>query len=294
MLYLGEVLSLGAALVWAFAVLFLRKSGETAGPFALNLFRVGISSILFIITLLVLGENLFPSRPIEDYVWLTLSGIVGIALSDTLFHKSLNLLGAGLNSIVDCLYAPMVMMVAFFFIGERVGGWQFAGMALVIGGVVVTTKAVPPEGATRKDLLMGIIWGAAAMLTLALGVVWAKPVLKEGSLLWATACRQVVSFLAMAPIALASPKRREIWSVFKPTREWRFTLPGTILGSYLALQLWLGGMKHTAASTAAILNQTNTIFVLILAAVFLHEPFTARRWFAAALALGGILMVTFG
>jgi len=293
-LYLGEGLSLGAALVWAFAVLFLRKSGETAEPFALNLFRVGISSILFIITLILLGESLLPSRPVGDYLWLVLSGVVGIALSDTLFHKCLNLVGAGLNSIIDCLYAPIVMIAAFFFLGERLGFWQFAGMALVIGGVVVTTKAVPPEGATRRDLLMGIAWGAASMATLALGVVWAKPILENGSLLWATAFRQVVSFAVMAPLALVSNKRREIWSVFKPSREWRFTLPATILGSYLALQLWLGGMKHTEAGTAAILNQTSTIFVLILASIFLGEPFTARRWFAAALALAGILMVTLG
>ncbi len=291
---MGEFLSLGAALVWAVAVLFLRKSGETTAPFALNLFRVGVSSILFTITLILLGEKLLPSRPIEDYFWLAVSGIVGIALSDTLLHKCLNLVGAGLNSIIDCLYAPMVMIAAFFLLDERLGMWQFAGMCLVIGGVVVTTRAVPPEGATRRDLVMGIVWGAAAMATLALGVVWAKPLLEHGSLLWATAFRQVVSFVVMAPIALISPKRRQIWSVFKPSREWRFTLPATILGSYLALQLWLGGMKHTDAGTAAILNQTSTIFVLILAAIFLGEPFTTRRWFAATLALAGILMVTLG
>lgn len=293
-MYLGEILSLGAALVWAFAVLFLRKSGETAAPFALNLYRVGVSTLLLLVTLLAMGEPLLPERESSDYLVLGLSGVFGIALSDTFFHKCLNLVGAGLCSIVDCLYSPMVAVVAFLMLSERLDGWQLAGMGLVIGGVLVTTRAVPPAGATRRDLLQGILWGTAAMATLAFGVVLAKPVLANGSLLWATTFRQAASFAVMAPVALVLPQRRAIWSVFVPRRDWRFVLPGTVLGSYLALQLWLGGMKYTEAGTAAILNQTSTIFVLILAAIFLREPFTARRWLAAGLALVGILMVTVG
>jgi drug/metabolite transporter (DMT)-like permease len=85
-----------------------------------------------------------------------------------------------------------------------------------------------------------------------------------------------------------------VWSVFRPNPSWRYTLPGTVLGSFLALLLWLAGMKLTEAGKAAILNQTSTIFILVLASLFLREPFTARRWLAAGLAIAGILMVTFG
>jgi len=293
-MYLGEIMSLGAALVWAFAVLFLRKSGETASPFALNLFRVGVSTLLLLATLLAMREPLLPERTTDDYLVLAVSGVFGIALSDTFFHKCLNLVGAGLCSIIDCLYSPLVAVAAFLMLGEGLVGWQLAGMGLVIGGVLVTTRAVPPAGATRKDLLQGICWGTAAMATLAFGVVLAKPALEDGSLLWAATVRQAASFAVMAPVALLLPQRRAIWSVFVPRRDWRFVLPGTVLGSYLALLLWLGGFKHTGAGIAAILNQTSTIFVLILAAIFLREPLTARRWFAAGLALVGILMVTFG
>jgi drug/metabolite transporter (DMT)-like permease len=132
------------------------------------------------------------------------------------------------------------------------------------------------------------------MATLALGIIVAKPVLEGNSVLWASSIRQIASFAVMAPIALVHSDRKKIWSVFRPNPSWRFSFPGTVLGSFLALLLWLAGMKYTEAGTAAIINQTSTVFLLVLASIFLREPFTLRRWIAAALAITGILMVTFG
>jgi drug/metabolite transporter (DMT)-like permease len=43
---------------------------------------------------------------------------------------------------------------------------------------------------------------------------------------------------------------------------------------------------------AAILNQASTIFILLLATVFLREPFTLRKAVAATIALAGIVLVT--
>ncbi len=65
-----------------------------------------------------------------------------------------------------------------------------------------------------------------------------------------------------------------------------------MLGSYLALIFWIAGMKYTKVGVAAILNQSSTVYVLILAAVFLHEPFTRRKLLASALAVAGIVLVT--
>ncbi len=292
--YVGEAFSLGAAVVWAGAVIFFRRSGETTSPFSLNLFRVGVSAGLLCLVIAVSGGEFFPEQSAGDFFRLALSGVVGIAISDTMFHRCLNMVGAGINSIIDCLYSPFVAGLAFLMLGENLRPVQIFGMILVIGGVVLTTRMVPPEGATHLDLLVGALWGAGAMATLALGVIWAKPVLEHSSVLWATTFRQVVSFAAMAPVALASPDRRRIWGVFRPRRDWRFTVPGTILGSFLALLLWLAGMKYTQAGIAAVLNQTSTVFVLVLASIFLHEPFTGRRWIAAGLAIGGIVLVTAG
>jgi drug/metabolite transporter (DMT)-like permease len=57
---------------------------------------------------------------------------------------------------------------------------------------------------------------------------------------------------------------------------------------------WIAGMKFTAAGSAAILNQTSTIYIILLARVFLKEPLTRRRLLACLLALSGALCVVLG
>ena len=96
---MGEFYSLLAALVWALAVIFLRKSGETVPPFALNLFRVVLTGPLLVITMLIAGQSLFSGAPLKDYLILLASGIIAIAISDTMFHHSLNMIGAGISAI---------------------------------------------------------------------------------------------------------------------------------------------------------------------------------------------------
>ena len=291
---MGEFFALAAAVVWAGAVVLFKKSGESIPPFALNLFRVVVSAVLLTITLAVVGEPLWGRAPLADYLILAASGVIAIAISDTLFHMSLNRVGAGINAIIDTLYSPSVVLFAFVLLGERLAPVQLVGMALVISGVLTASRHEPAPGTTRRTLLMGIVYGVLAMVTLGFGIVIAKPVLERSPILWATTVRQLGSLAVLLPVAMIVPARREIFGVFKPTRAWRFSLPGTILGSYLALIFWIGGMKLTTAGTAAILNQTATIYILLFASLFLKEPFTRRKAVAVLLALAGIMLVVNG
>jgi len=291
---MGEFFALTSAVIWAVAVILLKRSGETVAPFSLNLFRVVVGGVLLLVSLPVVGLPLWREAPLSDYLLLCLSGIVGIAISDTLFHRSLNMVGAGITAIVDCLYSPLVVLFAFFLIGERLGIWQFIGMAFVISGILVAARHEPPPGATTRQLIVGVLWGVLAMVTLAVGIVIAKPVLNRSPVLWATAIRQVACICVMLPGALLSRRRRKIFSSFRPSRTWRYSLTGSIVGSYIALILWIAGMKYTMAGIAAILNQTTMIYILIFASLFLRESFTKRKLVASVIAVVGIIMVTAG
>ncbi len=290
-MFLGEALSLLAALLWAIAVILFKKSGESVPPFALNFFRVCVSLLVFLPLLFVTGGSLWGQAPLADYLILFLSGIIGIALSDTLFHASLNRIGAGLSAIVDCLYSPSVVVIAFFFLGERFGLQQMLGMVLVIAGVLVAAGHQAPAQATRRQLVSGVILGALAMLSLAVGITLAKPILERTPVVWATTVRQIGTLAVMLPVACYAPMRREVARAFRPTRTWRYTLTGTLSGSVLALLAWIGGMKYADAGVAAILNQSTTIMILLFATVFLREAMTRRKAVAAGMAVAGILLV---
>ena len=291
---MGSIYALLTAVMWAAAVVLLKRSGEATAPFPLNVFRVGFSTVCLALTVVAGGQSLFFAAPVKDYLILFASGVVAIAISDTLFLMALNRLGAGIMAIVDCLYAPFVVLFAYVLLGEGLNGLQWAGMALVIIGVLIAARHEPPKGVTRRQILVGSAYGLLSMITVAFGIVIAKPVLNRSPVLWATTMRQVGALAVLLPAALVLPNRREIFGLFKPAAHWKFSVPATLLGSYLALIFWIAGMKFSMPGPAAILNQTSSIYVLIFASIFLKEPFTTRKVVAAVLAVAGIALVTIG
>jgi drug/metabolite transporter (DMT)-like permease len=291
---MGELLSLAAALTFSGAIVLLKRSGEEVSPFALNLFRAGVGALLLLISTVLVGQPLWIAVSTADMAALAVSGFVGIALADTLFHRGLNRAGAGITAILDCLYSPFVVLLAVALIGERPHLAQWGGMGLVIAGTLVATQSRHTKPIKKRGVWVGVAYGVVAVAAMALALVLMKPALGRVPLMWAVTFRQWASVVSMIALTLAVPQRRQLLSVFRPSPAWRFSLPGSILGSFVALLLWIAGVKYTQATTAAILNQTAAIHTLVLASLFLGEPFTRARVVGASLGLAGILLVTLG
>lgn len=289
---MGIFFSLLCALTWAFAVVLLKHSVEKIDPLGLNLFRVVITFPLLVATALVAGQPIVPRASTSDYLRLAASAVLGIVIADTLFHLALKLVGAGITAIVDSLYSPMTVLFAFLLLGERLRPWDFVGMGLIVGGLLLTATLRPPPHRTRAQLLEGILAGLVAICILAFAIVIAKPALNHLPVLWAAAFRQGVSAVLLLGIAVAAPRRRELLSVLRPSHLWRVALPATLLGSYLSLTFWIAGMKYTLASVAAILTQSSTAYILLFSVIFLKEPFTRRKALAAGLAVTGVVLVS--
>ena len=289
----GEIYALLTAVVWAFALVLFKRSGEQVPPLALNLFKNVIGLALLAVTLLITwdGPGVLGQYPREDIYILVLSGIVGIALADTALFAALNLIGVGILSIVDCLYAPSIILFAWLLLSETLTWPLYVGGALVVAGVVISSRHPPPPGRTRRQLVGGSLLGVLALALMGFGIVLAKPLIEDFPLIWATTIRLLAGTGALALLAVASSKRKGLWSVFKPSPVWWHSVPASVLGAYISMILWIAGFKYAKASSVAILNQTSVIFALILATLVLHEAFTRRKLVAVVLAMGGALIV---
>ena len=285
---------MAAAVVWAFSVILFKKSGESVHPLALNTFKSTLATALLIPTLLVGGETLYYSAPAQDYGLLLFSGVIGITLADTLFFKSLNLLGAGLSAIVDCLYSPFVILLSVLFIGEQLGGLQVIGVFLIISAVLTVTSRKGNGMIKRQDLVWGSIWGALAMAMMAVSIVMIKPLLDRSPLLWATEIRLISGSIGLYVLLLCHERKKAILETLFIAGTWKYTLAGSFLGGYVAMIAWIGGMKYTQASIASALNQSSNVFVFLFAAFFLKERITVLRLAAIITAIIGVFLVAFG
>jgi len=292
--YIGEILSFMTAFAWATAVIFFKKSGETVHPIALNIFKDLLGIILFLPTMLILGETLFYAAPLSSYALLLISGAIGVGVGDTLFLKSLNLLGASLVAIVDCLYSPFVIALSLLWLGESLSLLQVVGAILIISAVLEATYEKNHKKISRHNLIWGIIWGILAMAAMAIAIVMVKPLLEQSPLVWVTEIRLIGGVIMLGIVLLFNKSRRTIISSLRITGGWRYTILGSFFGAYISMMLWLAGMKFAQASVASALNQTSNVLIFVLAAIFLKESIDLKRTVAIILAIIGVFLVTFG
>jgi drug/metabolite transporter (DMT)-like permease len=292
--HIGEIYALTTAFIWGLAVILFKKSGETVHPIALNLFKNLMAVVLIIITILLGGNTILHTAEMRDYWLLVLSGALGIGISDTLFFMCLNRLGASLTAIVDCLYSPSVILLSIFWLGESLSAMQLIGVGLIILAIIIATQKKGRAGISPKNLFWGILFGVLAMFTVAVGIVLIKPVLSRSPLLWVSLVRFSGGVAVLLIVLAFHRQRKVILKSILSTKSWGYTLSGSFVGAYLALIIWLAGMKYTQASTAAALNQTSSVFVFVFAALILKEPINLQRLAGIITAIGGVFLVTFG
>jgi drug/metabolite transporter (DMT)-like permease len=292
--YVGEAAALATAITWAFAVVLFRKSGEVVHPVALNLFKDTLALVLTAPTIWVMGETFVHSAPLSDYLLLLLSGALGIGIADTFFFMSLNLLGAGFSAIVSCLYSPFMIGLSILWLGERLAVAQVLGVVMIVSAVLSATRRNGSAGISGRDLGLGILWGVLGLAVMAVGIVMIKPLLDRSPLLWATEVRLVGGCATLALGLLLYPRRGRILATLLTRQRWVYTFFGSLLGTYVALILWLAGMKFTLVSVASALNQTSNIFVFVFGALLLREPLTRLRVLGILAAVAGAYLITFG
>lgn len=292
--YIGQTLALLSSIIWAFAVILFRKSGETVHPIALNLFKNLLAILLILPTMMIFGESLLVTFPVGKYLIFLLSGILGMAIADTLFFMSLNRIGASLNAIVACTYSPFIIILSVLFLKESLAIVQIFGVILIVLAVFLTTRLKHIDHITRRTLVTGILLGTLANASTAVGIILIKPQLGITPLLWATEIRLLGGFISLFIITMFLPNRKQIIASLFTTKGIGYSIGGTLVGTYLALIIWLAGMKYTTASIASALNQTSSVFVFVFAALILKEKITMMRTAAIILAVTGVFLVFFG
>ena len=288
----GDICAVASALFWSVAVILMRVSGLKVPPLPLTFFKIWVAVLLLMGTLLWEGSPWVLDLTSQDYLRLVVSAVLGITLADTMIASALNRLGASLQALADCVYSPVIALVGLVMFGEYLSAWEMVGGALVVSGVFVgATRTV--EIKKPNDLWAGILLAAGAHIIMAIGILMVRDLFREHSLVWVSTFRFVVAGVVMFLwVALGGRKKlRHLLLGFRMRETWKFMIPMSILGPFLATLFWVAGFKHLNAGRAAIFNQLSTVFIVILAYLILKEKFTARKIAGVLLAIVGSLVV---
>ncbi len=290
---IGEACSIGAALSWAGGVIVYKRLGETLPPLTLNLVKNLIVLAMIVPTVLLVHGPEIPPLTGTAISLAIVSGVLGIAIADTLYFKALNTLGAGRMGVVGNFYSPFVIVMSFVLLGERLNALQMVGFVLVSGGVFIVSSHDPQRKLPADVLRKGALFGVAAVFLMASAIVMIKRVLEGAPLFWIVLLRLVGGAAGMLAIFALRRETPALGARAKAKLNWPLLMLAAFLGQYVSMALWMAGYKYTEASVAAVLNETASVFIVLLAALFLHEGLDARRVAGVTCTLSGVACMLF-
>ena len=287
---MGDLYAVITAVCWSSAVILLDISTKNFTAIQLNVLKNFIGVFGFVLTIIILSIP-SPNFSQVDIFTLALSGFLGILIADGLFLESLRRLGSGLSAVVSTIYTPTVFIIAFILFNETINLHSYIGGVLVLGGITISVFQ-PPKTIKKRDLYIGILFGIMANILTAYSVLIIKPIMKNNSVIYIALYRFSIGFIFGILINILKSGIKQVIQKFKQGLTNQYVILGAFLGTYLSVIFWLAGYKYTLAGRAAIYNQLSTVFIIILARVFLKEPMTSKKIIGVSLAIFGAMIVS--
>ena len=206
-----ELAALGAAICWAVTGILSQSAAQALGPFGFNRLRQAMVAVM--LGVIVLATGRWHGIEMDDLWRLSLSGVIGIFLGDTLLYVALIRLGPRRAGALFALNAPMAAVMGWLFLGEALSPLAALGVALSTVGVAMAVLGrAGRSGGHRFEAVRGSVWiasgyGLLAAAGQALGSLIARPVMAQGFDPYAASLIRVSVAVACLILLMALPIR---------------------------------------------------------------------------------------
>ncbi len=292
--YLGEIAALLTALCWSVTALFFAMAGQRVGSLVTNRARLLLALVLLVTAhWLWLGAPLPLQAEPERWFWLSLSGIVGLALGDAFLFQSYVWIGPRLGMLLMSLAPVISGLLAWLFLGEVLRPSQVVGILLTVSGVawvILERSSAPPGGVRGSRYGWGILFGMGAAIGQAVGLVMAKKGLAgDFSALSGTLMRMIAAAFVVWGVTFF---QGQVGATFQrlqgQRRTWLQILGGTFFGPFIGVSLSLLSIQFAHIGVASTLMALPPIFLLPISYFVFKERF---GWQAVAGTLVAIMGV---
>ena len=234
-----------------------------------------------------------PKEHVErrDLITIMLGGLLGFFISQTLTAEALKYTTPVYFSLVAALTPVSVMLLAAFFLKEKITGIKTLGVILGISGALLMLYMSWTGGTGSNDLL-GISLAVLSVLTWAIYLIITRKVSEKYSSVTQMKYVFLVSTIVTVPIALLTEPHQTLYSSawqWSGVAEMAFIiLFATGLGYFLIPY----AMKFLRATTVSIYTNIQPVVASLVAIAVHQDVFTWDKPVAAILVLLGAYIVT--
>jgi len=285
---LGSSAALVSAAAWGLGPVLFRRLGDEVSALGMNLGRCLLGTVFLGAALGWVGWS---ATDLTSLLLLALSGVLGIAVADTLFFFSIVRIGPQTAVLLSTACPVFTVLLAFAFLDERPSPLAWTGMALTIVGIAWVLGARSSRHGPATSSWAGIVAGLAAALCGAVGIIISKKALASTLPLEAALVRLAAGGLGLLVWGAVGLRFTTWLAPFRKPRVLGLLSLAVINGTCVGFFLSMVALARIDASTATVLNSTDPLVVLPCAAWILKDKISARALLGAAVAVGGVALI---
>ena len=260
-------------------------SHRYAGPFGLNIIRIGVSLILFWLVYIFKPDKTKFQK--KEFVPLLLCAVTAIALNQMFFIKGLSFTLSIHASLLTLLTPILITIFAARILKEKLTVEKVVGLVAGASGAILLISSREPS-APGDNIFLGDFLVLLSALSYTFYFILVKPFTNKYPAIFVM--RWVFTFGFFLILPLCTTEFSEIsWNSFTPT-DWLLLFLITVPGTFLAYIFNAYGIKKLNASIAGAYIYSQPVFAVAIALIFLKEHLSFYKIIAAMLIFTGVFL----
>lgn len=289
--HLGEIAALATALCWAANALFFEDAGKRVGSIAVNLIRIYFGLVFLSIFNWISRGYIIPiDATSHAWIWLGLSGLIGLVIGDLLLFEAFVVVGARVAMLIMSLVPIITAIISWFILGETMTLLEIFGMIVTITGVCLVILERRDGGKVWKfrHPIAGILFAFGGAAGQSIGLVLSKFGMGDYNAFAATQIRLIAGCLGFLPVIFVLRKWKNIFRAFKNWNAIRSITAGSFVGPFLGVSLSLVAIQFTKAGIASTIIAISPVIIIPFSIKFFNEKVTGLEIFGAIISVLGI------
>jgi drug/metabolite transporter (DMT)-like permease len=273
----AESAALAVSLCWSASAIFFSLASRQLGALVVNRGRLVIASAFLLATHLAIYRTLIPIQASPaQWLWLSLSGVVGLTIGDALLFQAYIDIGPRLAMLLVSMSPVISALLAAILLGQSLSLIEGLGILITIGGVawvILKQHQTPTRVGEESYRLRGVLLGLGAGIGQAVGLVFSKmglggnlPAL-SGVVIRMLAATSVLWLLTL----IQSQGGPTIERLTRNSRAVPPLLGGAIVGPYVGVWLSLVAIQFAPVGIASTLMALPPVFLVPLGWMVFHE-----------------------
>jgi drug/metabolite transporter (DMT)-like permease len=226
---------------------------------------------------------------VENWTWLTISGLVGFVFGDLFLFKSYTLIGSRFSMLIMTLVPPITALFGFIILNEKLTFMNYAGMMLTFTGIAM---AIFSKGHNEKLSLKlsprGVLFAFGGALGQAIGLVLSKLGMKSYDPFASTQIRIIAGIAGFIVIVTLMGRWTRVGEALKNRKGMAGIITGSFFGPFLGVSFSLLAIKFTETGIASTIMSLVPILIIPPVYFLYKQKVTIIEIFGAIISVVGV------